>query len=62
MHHSFCSFDNWLCDLIPTNWQLTLAVVSYLKFVVTGTIAATVPLKCNVALTRNISLSKTITQ
>ena len=22
--HRFCSFDNWLCDPISTNWQLTL--------------------------------------
>ena len=21
----FCSFDNWLCDPISENWQLTLA-------------------------------------
>ena len=24
MHH-FCSFDNWLCDPISTNWQLMLS-------------------------------------
>ena len=24
--HRFCSFDNWLCDPMSTNWQLTLAV------------------------------------
>ena len=22
--HYFCSFDNWLCDLISENWQVTL--------------------------------------
>ena len=22
--HCYCLFDNWLCDLIPENWQLTL--------------------------------------
>ena len=25
--HSFYSFDNWLCDLISANWQLTLISV-----------------------------------
>ena len=22
--HRFCLFDNWLCEPIPVNWQLTL--------------------------------------
>ena len=24
--HRFCSFDNWLCEPISANWQLTLAI------------------------------------
>ena len=24
--HYFCSFDNWLCDLISANWQLMLCL------------------------------------
>ena len=24
--HCFCLFDNWLCDLIPENWWLTLDI------------------------------------
>ena len=24
--HCFCSFDNWLCNLISENWQLTLVL------------------------------------
>ena len=27
--HRFCSFDNWLCDPISGNWQLTLCVLPY---------------------------------
>ena len=28
--HRFCSFDNWLCDLISANWQLTLLAIHLL--------------------------------
>ena len=27
--HRFCSFDNWLCDPISANWQLTLCPTKF---------------------------------
>ena len=41
----FCSFDNWLCDLISENWQLMLCLFpSYLNhaFVYFNVISATI--------------------
>ena len=32
MHH-FCSFDNWLCNPISANWQLTLSLKIFFEFV-----------------------------
>ena len=29
--HRFCSFDNWLCDPISANWQLTLKGLKFVE-------------------------------
>ena len=41
--HCFCSFDNWLCDPISENWQLTLCNLF--------AIASYVPLMCTISST-----------
>ena len=52
--HCFCSFNNWLCDLISENWRLTLIalVISGIQIIVTMAVATImrIPLDASIGL------------